>query len=341
MPKQDFFAFCTSLKPVELKAIGMLSRVEHLAAAETVYRASEPGDRLYIVNRGVVEIVDESAERGGCGTYLSRGDIFGEVEAFTGEPRRNGARTCEAVSLQCFDAKDFPELLQRVPAFFRFLCDQLASRLAHAPAAAPARVECLELSGSFANFDLVTIYQTIVNSSQTGELSIRNDTADVIITFYFESGQPLTGTFDHLIGEEAFWQLFVAERTGGSFSFSAGARSAEARAEPPQLTRPPGEMLIHALQRRDEFHTLERELTNPGALLERQKPHLAAEQIAGPALLPVIEQIWRFADKRRVTLRSLYPRFDVCELKIYQAVAALVRSGHFTLSSDEVAEKVA
>ncbi len=341
MPKQDFFAFCTSLKPVELKAIGTLSHVEHLAAADTIYRAGEAGEKLYIVNRGVVEIVDDAAQSGGCGTYLSRGDILGEVEAFTGQPRRHGARACEAVSLQCFEAKNFPELLERVPSFFRFLCDHLAGRLADAPLAAPAPVECLELSGSLANFDLVTIYQTIVNSAQSGELSIRSDAGDLVSTFYFESGQPLTGTFDHLIGEEAFWQLFLAEEMRGAFSFSAAARPSGAAADLPPLDRPPGEMLIHALQRRDEFHMLARELPDRGALLERQKPHFAAEQIGAPALLPVIEQIWRFADKRRVTLRSLYPRFDVCELKIYQAVLALVRSGHFTLSSNAAAEKVA
>ena len=79
MPKPDFFAFCTSLKPIELKAIGALSRVEHLGAAETFYAVGDPGEKLYIINRGVVELVDEAANRIGTGTFLSRGDVFGEV----------------------------------------------------------------------------------------------------------------------------------------------------------------------------------------------------------------------------------------------------------------------
>ena len=343
MPKEDFFAFCTSLKPIELKAIGALSRVEHLAAAETIYRTGEPGDRLYILNRGVVEIA-EDASKANCGTYLSRGDIFGELEVFTGEPRRRTARTCEPVSLQCFHATDFPELLARVPTFFRFLCDQLAARLAAAEVTVTAaKIDCLELSGSLANFDLVTIYQTIVNSSQTGELTIRNEAGEVTSTFYFDAGQPRSGTFDHLTGEEAFWQLFLAEDPGGSFSFASGAAS-RPPSDAPQLTRPPGDLLIHALQGRDEFQTVKRDLPDRSAFLERQKPHLATEELCAPALQPLIEQVWRFADKRRITLRSLYPRFDVCELKIYRAVLALLRSGHFSLSSSEVtdvADKVA
>ncbi|HSH40328.1 MAG TPA: hypothetical protein VK993_16260 [Chthoniobacterales bacterium] len=40
-------------------------------------------------------------------------------------------------------------------------------------------------------------------------------------------------------------------------------------------------------------------------------------------------------------LRSLYRRFDVCEVKIYQAVSALLRSGHFVVSQAELGNKVA
>lgn len=341
MPKQDFFAFCTSLKPIELKAIGALSRVEHLGAAETIYLAGDPGETLYIINRGVVELVDVAANRIGTGTFLSRGDVLGEVEAFTDQPRRHGARACEPVSVQSFRREDFPELLQRVPSFFRFLCGEFASRLAEAPATAPASVQALQLSGKLANFDLITIYQTIVNSAQTGELSIRSDAGELISTFYFQAGQPRFAQFEHLIGEEAFWQLFLAEELPGSFSFSAGAVDDQRAADEPQLTRAPSDMLIHALQWRDEFATLKCELPDRTAVLERRKPHLEAEQVCSAALRPVVEQIWRFSDKRRVPLRSLYPRFEVCELKIYQAVMALVRSGHFSLSTAELADKVA
>ncbi len=56
MPKRDFFAFCTSLKPIELRAMGALSRVEHLPAGESIYKPGDPGETLYIINRGVVEI---------------------------------------------------------------------------------------------------------------------------------------------------------------------------------------------------------------------------------------------------------------------------------------------
>ena len=342
MPKQDFFALCTSLKPIELKAIGALSRVEHLPAGTTIYETGQPGDLLYIINRGVVEVLDDGMARPGSATYLSRGDVLGEVEALTEQPRRQTARSCEAVSLQIFRREDFTELLARVPTFFRFLCNELARRLAEPRALATAATgdQALELSGSLANFDLVTIYQTIVNSSQTGQLSIRDAGGQVISTFRFERGQPRCGTFDHLSGEEAFWQLFLTEGMAGTFSFSSGAGAEIQQPLDGQITRAAGEMLIHALQGRDEFQMLRAEF-NPASMLERGKPHLAPGDMTSPTLRPLVEQIWRQADKRRVALQSLYPRFEVCELKIYQTVAALVRSGHFVLSSDALADKVA
>ena len=124
----DFFFYCTSLKPVDLKAIGQLSRVRHFGEGETIYSTGDPGDTLFIINRGVVEVIQPGLPSPGA--HLSRGDLLGDVEILSGLPRKHTARTCEPVSLQCFERKDFPELIRRVPSFFHFLSGQLASRLA-------------------------------------------------------------------------------------------------------------------------------------------------------------------------------------------------------------------
>jgi len=340
MPKRDFFAFCTSLKPIELRAMGALSRVEHLPAGESIYKPGDPGETLYIINRGVVEITSETVSRPLPGTYLSRGDIFGEAEALTEQPRRHAAKTCEPVSLQCFDRKDFPELLRRVPTFFHYLCEELARRLLAGREATPAVNQRLELSGSLANFDLVTIYQTIVNSSQTGELSIHNAADELISTFFFEAGQPRAGQFEHLTGEEAFWQLFLAEEIPGTFSFSSGENAMTHAIQGGNITRSPGDMLINALQSRDEYIGLKSELPDESTMLERCKPHLTIGESLPVELRPLAEQVWRYCDKRRVPLRALYRHFSVCELKIYQVAHELLRSGHFAWSA-ELTEKVA
>ena len=62
MVDRDFFGFCTTLKPLELKALGALSEIRHLTAGETIYAAGDPSDVLYIINRGVVEAISEGDE---------------------------------------------------------------------------------------------------------------------------------------------------------------------------------------------------------------------------------------------------------------------------------------
>src|SRR3954470_22743747 len=57
MRDPDFFAYCTGLKLLELKAIGELSSVQHLPEGETIYSTGDPGDALFIINRGVVEVI--------------------------------------------------------------------------------------------------------------------------------------------------------------------------------------------------------------------------------------------------------------------------------------------
>ena len=340
MVDRDFFGFCISLKPLELKAIGQLSQTRHLAAGETIYAPGDPGDAFYIINRGVVEAV-RSSDKNVSDTYLSRGDIFGDVEVLTERPRKYLVRTREAVSLQCFHREDFPELVRRVPSFFQYLCEQLAFRLAQARDLTLAQSHCLELSGSLSNFDLVTVYQTIVNSSQTGELRISNESSQLISAFYFEKGQPRCGQFEHLTGEEAFSQLFLSEALAGTFSFSSGDRSVRAGMQAEEIARNPDEMLINALQGRDELIELKRRMPDGSATLHRRKPNLVWPAHAPANLRPVAEQIWKLIDGGPVALSSLFRACSFNELKIYKAVNELVESQHLDLSPIDAAEKVA
>ena len=340
MVDRDFFRFCVTLKPLELKAIGQLSETRHLAAGETIYAPSDPGDTLYIINRGVVEAVRSSAKNV-SDTYLSRGDIFGDVEVLTERPRKYLVRTREPVSLQCFHRKNFPELVRRAPSFFQYLSEQLAFRLAQARDLALAQSHCLELRGSLSNFDLVTIYQTIVQSSQTGELRISNENGQLISAFYFEKGQARCGQFKHLTGEEAFSQLFLNEALPGTFSFSSGDLSISAGILSEEITRNPEEMLINALRGRDELDELKHRMFNGAATLRGRKANFAWPANALTHLQPVAKQIWAFVRSGPVTLSSLFRQCSFCELKIYEAVDELVKSQHLDLSPVAADQKVA
>ncbi len=331
------------MQPLELKALGALSQVRHIPEKETIYVPGDVGDTLYIINRGLLEMVQEKSKSAvtGAGTYLSRGDVFGDLEALSGLPRRHTVRTCEPASLQCFDRKDFPELVRRVPAFFRYLSESLAARLVQAHDTVVSQSNCLELSGNLANFDLVTIYQTIVNSSKTGELSICNEAGELISAFCFDSGWPKSGQFQHLTGEEAFCQLFLANELGGTFSFSSGKPEVSCLVRDAGMTRHPDDLLIHALQARDELNDLRHFIPDPSATLKRHTRELEVDEISPQSLRPVMEEIWRRLFARPMSVTEIYHHLSVSELKIYQAAHELIRSGHLTMSGPLMAEKVA
>lgn len=341
MLESDFFTFCTSLKPLELKAMGELSHVQHLEDGQTVYARGDPGDVLYIINRGVVEVVHQHARGAPATGYLSRGDIFGDLEALANLPRGQVVRTCEPVSLQVFERENFSELARRIPSFFRYLAEHLANRLVQARDFALSQSHCLQLSGNLANFDLVTIYQTIVHSLQTGELSIVSEDAETVCAFMFEAGQPRCGQFQHLIGEEAFAQLFLSNGITGTFSFSTEGRPITESIRAAQITRKGGDMLINALQARDEFEALKARICDEHAELHRTKLNFAWPETAPPELRPIAEQIWQIAYSTPIAISALYDRCFVSQLKIYQVVQELLGSEHFTLVSSAAIQQIA
>ncbi len=340
MRDPDFFAYCTTLKLLELKAIGELSRVQHLPEGATIYSTGDPGDALFIINRGVVEVINPAAQKSAPAAYLSRGDLLGDVETLSGLPRNHVARACEPVSLQCFARKDFPELIRRVPSFFHYLSNQLAMRLAQARDLAVSQSHCLELSGNLANFDLITIYQTIANSSQTGELRISNPGGELLSAFFFDNGQPHSGQFEHLTGEEAFWQLFVNEQLAGTFAFSTAEKPGKDWVHSELITKNASEMLINALQGRDEFAELKTRFAESAATVQRARSALSWPASAPPELQPVAEQIWKFVGAGPRTVPAIFRHCTVCELKVYQIVNELIETRQLVWSH-AVHEKVA
>lgn len=346
MSKGDFFGFITSLRPIELKAIGELSQVIHLEEGTTVYASGDESDALYIINRGVVEVVHENQRHSHRTviSYLGRGDVFGEAGVLTDTPRKNAIRTCEPVSVQCFKKEVFPELIRRVPMFFAYLCHQLAHQLVKISDLAFVQSNCLELSGNLANFDLVTIYQTILNSSQTGELSITNDAGETAAIFTFEAGQPMQAQFYHLTGEEAFWQLFLHEKLAGTFAFSL-LEPGEAANRPELgavITRHPTDLLLTALQARDEFKQLLDKVPEQAMALQRIRLNLAWDDPSGDdSLRELAEAIWQTCYTSILTVEEVFGRLGWCELKFYKVVIQLLRTGHFALVLPDEAQTAA
>src|SRR5205814_9793367 len=207
----------------------------------------------------------------------------------------------ELVSVQCFERQNFTAIARRVPTFFLFLCEQMALRLQQSSAITATSV-CQQLRGDLANFDLVTVHQTIISSGQTGKLCVLNESGERIATFFFENGSPRSGQFQHLTGEEAFWQLFLCENIPGTFSFSSGARPITDCLQSAEIEQAPQDLLLAAMQYRDELHELKKIMPAPDVPLQRLADEFVWPADADPRLEQLAERMWQFIDNRRVTI---------------------------------------
>jgi len=332
MQSCDFFAFCTSLKRPELKAIGELSWVRHMEKGEVLYNPGELGNALYIVNRGSLEVIPPKGSPSSQIMRLSRGDVVGDTEAFSESPRTRLVRAAEdETSLQCFPGANFDELLRQVPSFFRYLCDHMAARLMQAHDLPLQQAHGFELSGCISTFDLTTIHQTVTNSGQTGELQIKDEKSETIGAFFFESGRLSAGQFQHLTGDEAFWQLFLIEAISGTFSFSAAEKPLSDSVQSARIDSSGGDRLIVALQYRDEFNALKAQMPPLTTKVTPLVPELNWNGDAPEHLSQLANKVWDVLSKQPITIQDVYRRCSACELKVYQVVHELLKSNQLTL----------
>ncbi len=114
-------SFLSGLAPHDLSELAAGARLERRRRGEVLFKAGDPGDRLYLIRRGSVET--ESA--GGVRTLLKPPVHFGEMSAVTGEPRTLTARVAEDADLLTIDSGTFRSVLLKNP----FLALELAKAL--------------------------------------------------------------------------------------------------------------------------------------------------------------------------------------------------------------------
>ena len=320
------------MRPIELKAIGELSQTLHLEDAVTVFQSGEESDAIYIINRGTLEVVHESPGHAANTpvSYLSRGDMFGETETLSGVPRKNTIRSCEQVSIQRFKKKDFPELIRRVPAFFLLPepADRQSDDQDHRPGLRAEQLPGTQRQpGEFRHgHDLPDDPQL----GADGRIVRRGRGEGDHRHFFFEEGQTKYGRYYHLTGEEAFWQLFLHEKLSGTFSFSIVEPEDFRVHDDAPIRRNPTDLLITALQYRDEFKEMLEEVPDPTRQLRREKLNLEWTDPEYDRLRPVAEAIWQTCYSSVMSLEELCQRLPYCELKFFKTVLQLLETGHFS-----------
>lgn len=107
--------------------------MHRLAAGEWLFHQGDPGDSLYVVTAGSIDLVEETGPNTVVRT-LSHGQCVGELALLTGEPRQFGVRAHRDSELARLGREDVERLLLAEPGFGLALTRLLAERLRRGPA---------------------------------------------------------------------------------------------------------------------------------------------------------------------------------------------------------------
>jgi zinc transporter ZupT len=104
--------FLRHLPAEKIEQILQTVNTVHLSAGEVLFRAGDPGDALFIVATGLVEVASESGSPLGS---LGEGQAFGEMALLSGGVRTATVRAATAVDLLRIDRIDFDRMAEADP----------------------------------------------------------------------------------------------------------------------------------------------------------------------------------------------------------------------------------
>ncbi len=101
------------------------SRTIDFKAGETIFKAGDPAEVLYVIQQGEVEIMLAPHHT----DILGPGELFGEMSLMSHEPRSATAIARTDVRLVAVDEKRFSFMVQETPNFALTVMRVMASRL--------------------------------------------------------------------------------------------------------------------------------------------------------------------------------------------------------------------
>ena len=162
-------SLCRLLAPAEIDAIAAIAELQNLPAGSELFREGEPGDGVYLVMSGEVDVVKSGAGGERSLARLGPGAILGEMSLLTNDTRSATGRARAQTAVLRLPASRFRALLEEgSPAALKLtagLGEVLARRLAATNAKVIELAEKLEAAGGSApamkEEQLVELHRTL------------------------------------------------------------------------------------------------------------------------------------------------------------------------------------
>lgn len=117
-----------NLSAGELQALHLIATQKQFAAGEFIFREGDPGDGVYFVKSGLIEI---SAGQPAPHVFsqLKPGEIFGEMAIIEHRPRSANARAAETTELFFLPRGELLSFIERSPGLALALLQKISHRL--------------------------------------------------------------------------------------------------------------------------------------------------------------------------------------------------------------------
>jgi CRP-like cAMP-binding protein len=297
-----------------IRTIVLQAKTISFSAGNWVVRRGEAGDSLFVVKSGVVEVLSPNEEDDSPPlAYLGRGECLGELAILTDAPRHADVRVPERAELLVIEKDLFNDLMANHSGFGSQLSVILAHRLVKLLQNLPADSNNKELQGSLRYFDLATVIQTLITSSQSGNMTLQTK-GQTVAELLFQSGNIFRAKYGHRSGNEAVHQLFQSQ-LDAEFLFTSSEKSDE---DPdPSITVPAMALVLDSVRLQDELEALRQRLPPLSTVIERTESTLRWPREEGKEKA---EEIWEKL-KSPTSMNELIDTSSSCH---YHAAAALM-----------------
>lgn len=158
-------------------------------ADETICRIGDPGDKMYIIISGEVNVVVKAKESDNETVIatLGSGDYFGEMSLLTGEPRSATVVTTQPSEMFILNKSDFDIIVERFPSITlsmgKIMSQRLRDTLQKAAGAAASSSAPAGVKGSLSEKPLIEVMRFCESNSLNGKLVVKHDTQTATLHF--------------------------------------------------------------------------------------------------------------------------------------------------------------
>jgi hypothetical protein len=268
----DFHSYYESLDESQRTSLDRFCEKGWAHGEQIICKQGTPSDAVFIVEDGMIEVIIETPGVPATPVaYVSRGDLLGELGILNDKPRSATLRAAGDVFYRRISRDNFVHLLDTFQGFATYISRLLAHRLGNTPAHRGAyNSSGAGLSGKLPDFDLLTVFQTIRDSSLDGEFVLSDmESGHVLANLFVVENSICAANYAHLRGREAIWQVFITADQPAAFAFKPTAEPSFIVDQNNVTDIRIDDALMQGAVKRDEFQQLPRGLRRMEGTVKR------------------------------------------------------------------------